>query len=90
MLKKVFKPIARSMQVGPSRSHWQPIDDKLLGLTEDQQMLRETAHKFFVNELDPYANKIDFENNFDDFRGFWRKLGDMGFINFFSKKQKNS
>lgn len=43
-------------------------------------MLRETAHKFFVNELDPYANKIDFENNFDDFRGFFKKLGDMGFM----------
>merc|ERR1711937_369610 len=68
------------MQVGPSRSFWQPIDDKLHGLTDDQQMLRETAHKFFVNELDPHANKLDAENNFEGFRDFFKKLGDMGFM----------
>jgi len=70
----------RAMSVGPSRSHWMTIDDRLLGLTDDQQALRETCHKFFVNELDEQANMIDHTNEFPELRQFWKKLGDMGLL----------
>ena len=70
----------RSQATGPSRSYWAPIDDTLLGLTDDQKALRESVHKFFVNELDPHAYSIDKNNTFPELREFWLKLGEMGLL----------
>jgi len=80
MSRFLTKIAKRAVSVGPSRTTWLPIDDTLLGLTEDQQALRETCHKFFVKELDEVAGVIDHTNTFDDLRPFWKKLGDMGLL----------
>ena len=39
---------------------------------------RETIRKFCDAELAPYADQIDRDNSWDQFRPFWKKLGDMG------------
>ena len=80
MSRFLTKITKRAMTAGPSRGYWAPIDDTLLGLTEDQQQLRETCHKFFVKELDEHAGVLDHTNTFDDLRPFWKKLGDMGLL----------
>jgi len=83
MLRQCLSKIARrasSSTPNPSRGYWAPVDDISLGLTDDQQQLRETIHKFFVNELDPHAGNIDKDNDFPELRQFWRKLGDMGLL----------
>ena len=53
--------------------------------TPDQVLLsvyllqfRETIRKFCDAELAPYADQIDRDNQWDQFRPFWKKLGDMG------------
>lgn len=56
-----------------SLSHF-PIDDKIFGLSEDHQQLRETIFNFAQKELAPHAHTIDKENNFAELRHFWRKL----------------
>merc|ERR1711879_864721 len=80
-MNRLIQRIAtRTVQAGPSRSYWMPIDDTLLGLTDDQQALRETCTKFFINELDEQAGVIDHTNHFEGLRDFWKKLGDMGLL----------
>lgn len=39
---------------------------------------RATIRRFCDQELAPHADRIDRENGFEQFREFWRKLGDMG------------
>lgn len=39
---------------------------------------RETIRKFCDAELAPFADQIDHDNGWDQFRPFWKKLGDMG------------
>merc|ERR1719240_1273028 len=48
--------------------------------TDDQIALRDAIRAFADTELAPHADVIDATNNFDDLRGFWRKLGDMGLL----------
>lgn len=52
--------------------------DMLSGLTEDQQMLRDSVAKFAAEEIAPRAAAIDRENNFP--MDLWPKLGDMGLL----------
>ncbi|XP_057309354.1 isovaleryl-CoA dehydrogenase, mitochondrial-like [Hydractinia symbiolongicarpus] len=54
------------------------INDKLYGLTEDQQNFRQTVFDFCQKELAPHADKIDKDNGWDDLREFWKKVGHMG------------
>ncbi|XP_039247956.1 isovaleryl-CoA dehydrogenase, mitochondrial-like [Styela clava] len=66
----------------PRCSHYStlPIDDEIYGLTEDQCQLRQTMTKFFQEELAPYADDIDKNNDFPQRAEFWKKLGDMGVL----------
>uniref|UniRef100_H2YYV8 Isovaleryl-CoA dehydrogenase, mitochondrial n=1 Tax=Ciona savignyi TaxID=51511 RepID=H2YYV8_CIOSA len=57
-----------------------PIDDELLGFTDDQKQLRSTVSKFLQDELTPLADEIDRTNDFPQMRSFWKKLGDMGLL----------
>lgn len=41
---------------------------------------RDSIRRFCDQELAPHADKIDRDNGFDQFREFWRKLGDMGLL----------
>ena len=56
-----------------SMTHF-PIDDKVFGLSDDHQQLREAVFSFAQKELAPHAHTIDKENNFAELRQFWRKL----------------
>ncbi|XP_070544899.1 isovaleryl-CoA dehydrogenase, mitochondrial-like [Ptychodera flava] len=56
------------------------IDDKIYGLTEEQQLLREMAFKFCQTELAPKAAEIDATNEFKDIRQFWKKMGSLGLL----------
>ncbi|KAF4531947.1 hypothetical protein B566_EDAN006639, partial [Ephemera danica] len=55
-----------------------PIDDKIFGLTDEQQQLRQTIFNFVQKELAPKAAEIDKTNNFPGLRDFWKKLGSLG------------
>ena len=57
-----------------------PVDDRLFGLTEDQQQLRATVFNFAQKELAPKAAEIDKTSNFDGLREFWKKLGALGVL----------
>ncbi|XP_067139966.1 isovaleryl-CoA dehydrogenase, mitochondrial isoform X1 [Centruroides vittatus] len=57
-----------------------PINDNVFGLTDDQKQLRQSVFQFVQKELGPHAQDIDKNNVFPDFKGFWKKLGDMGFM----------
>lgn len=48
--------------------------------TDEQIALRDAVRAFADAELAPHAGVIDATNNFEDIRGFWRKLGDMGLL----------
>ncbi|CAL1297766.1 unnamed protein product [Larinioides sclopetarius] len=58
-------------------SHY-PVDDKISGLNEEQQQLRETIFQFAQKELAPHAQDIDKNNKFPQFKEFFKKLGDLG------------
>ncbi|XP_001624080.2 isovaleryl-CoA dehydrogenase, mitochondrial [Nematostella vectensis] len=73
---KLLFPVARA---GVCRQLSVSVDDHLTGLTSEQIHLREVAYNFCQNELAPYADQIDKENNFPKLREFWKKLGDLGF-----------
>ncbi|KAF8791797.1 isovaleryl-CoA dehydrogenase, mitochondrial-like [Argiope bruennichi] len=60
-----------------SLSHY-PIDDKISGLNEEQQQLRETIFQFAQKELAPFAQEIDKNNKFPEFKEFFKKLGNLG------------
>uniref|UniRef100_T1J989 Isovaleryl-CoA dehydrogenase, mitochondrial n=1 Tax=Strigamia maritima TaxID=126957 RepID=T1J989_STRMM len=55
-----------------------PVDDKLYGLTEEQQQLRQMTFQFAQKELAPKAAEIDKTDNFADRREFWKKMGSLG------------
>ena len=57
-----------------------PVDDRLLGLSEEQAQLRETVFKFCQKELAPYAQEIDKNNEFVQRKEFWLKMGRMGLL----------
>ncbi|XP_059476058.1 isovaleryl-CoA dehydrogenase, mitochondrial [Neocloeon triangulifer] len=59
-------------------SQYFPIDEKIFGLTEEQQQLRQTVFNFVQKELAPKAAEIDRTNNFPELREFWKKLGSLG------------
>ena len=56
-----------------------PVDDKLMGLSEEMIELRGMARNFFETELGPIASEIDKNDSFPGFRDFWVKCGEMGF-----------
>ena len=55
-----------------------PVDDVLMGLSDDQIELRNSVRQFFEAELEPFANEIDKTDDFPQFREFWQKCGEMG------------
>ncbi|KAL7296984.1 hypothetical protein TKK_0009419 [Trichogramma kaykai] len=57
-----------------------PIDEHIYGLSEQQQQLRTLVMNFAQRELAPKAAEIDRKNEFDELRGFWRKLGELGLL----------
>lgn len=61
-------------------SSFVPVDDKIYGLTEEQQSLRASVRKFVEEELHPVADEIDRENEFVGLRDFWKKLGGLGLL----------
>ena len=55
--------------------------DGMHGLTQDQIELRNSVRNFAEKELpQDLVQKIDAESKWDDFRNFWKKLGQMGFL----------
>nr|CAB3257483.1 isovaleryl-CoA dehydrogenase, mitochondrial-like [Phallusia mammillata] len=75
-----FHPIQATNFVARQYSNAVPIDDELLGFTEEQKQLRESVSKFLDDELKPLADEIDRTNDFPQMRPFWKKLGDMGLM----------
>jgi isovaleryl-CoA dehydrogenase len=67
-------------------SHY-PIDDSMFGLTEEQSQLRQTAFNFAQKELAPFAQDIDKNDVFPEFRNFWKKLGDQGMLGVTAKPE---
>ena len=55
-----------------------PVDDKLMGLSDDLIELRDMVRKFLEKELEPVANEIDIKDNFPGMRDFWIKCGELG------------
>ena len=55
-----------------------PVDDKLMGLSDDLIELRDMVRKFLEKELEPVANEIDQKDNFPGMRDFWVKCGELG------------
>jgi len=56
-----------------------PVDDKLMGLSDDLIELRDMTRKFLETELEPHADIIDKNDHFPGFRDFWMKCGELGF-----------
>ena len=56
-----------------------PVDDKLMGLSDDLIELRDMTRKFLETELEPHADIIDRDDHFPGFRDFWKKCGELGF-----------
>lgn len=55
--------------------------DKLQGLTHEQSELRRTVRSFCEKELpQTLVQEIDRTSDWDGFRSFWRKLGNMGLM----------
>ncbi|XP_058456906.1 isovaleryl-CoA dehydrogenase, mitochondrial-like [Malaya genurostris] len=80
LVQKLLKPakgyIGRN---GRFLSHY-PIDETIFGLTEEQRQLRQTVFNFAQQELAPFAQEIDKQNEFKDLRNFWKKMGDIGLL----------
>jgi len=55
-----------------------PVDDRLMGLSDDLIELRDMVRKFLEKELEPVANEIDQADNFPGLRDFWVKCGELG------------
>ncbi|KAL4710565.1 hypothetical protein ACJJTC_008967 [Scirpophaga incertulas] len=60
-------------------SHY-PIDEHVYGLSSEQIQLRKAVFDFAQKELAPKAAEIDKNNNFAEFREFWKKLGHLGLL----------
>ncbi|GAB0090462.1 LOW QUALITY PROTEIN: isobutyryl-CoA dehydrogenase, mitochondrial-like [Sergentomyia squamirostris] len=73
---KIFKV---NFQTSRCLSHY-PIDENLYGLSNEQQLLRQTVFNFAEKELAPYAQEIDKEDNFRHLREFWKKAGNLGLL----------
>lgn len=55
--------------------------DKLQGLTHEQRDLRQTVRSFCEKELpQTLVQEIDKRSDWDGFRSFWKKLGNMGLM----------
>ncbi|XP_017882248.1 isovaleryl-CoA dehydrogenase, mitochondrial [Ceratina calcarata] len=61
-------------------SQYYKVDDNIFGLNEQQRELRELVFNFVQKELAPKAAEIDRKNHFDEFRDFWKKLGNLGLL----------
>eukprot|EP00052_Salpingoeca_macrocollata_P033705 m.9286 g.9286 ORF g.9286 m.9286 type:complete len:412 (-) comp5463_c0_seq1:145-1380(-) len=79
MLRALRSNPARYLRAG-ARMFSGPLPDNLSSLSEIQQELRDSVHKFCTDELAPHAAKIDADNSFADLRNFWKKLGNMGLL----------
>jgi isovaleryl-CoA dehydrogenase len=66
-------------------SQYYPIKEEIFGLSESQRQLRTTIFNFAQKELAPHADEIDRQNEFQQLREFWRKLGSLGLIGIESK-----
>ncbi|XP_011498681.1 PREDICTED: isovaleryl-CoA dehydrogenase, mitochondrial [Ceratosolen solmsi marchali] len=73
----------------PSRalSRYYAIDENIFGLSEQQQELRNLVFNFAQKELAPKAADIDKNNYFDDFRLFWKELGNLGLLGITVKEE---
>ena len=87
MLRNLAKFTLRksSTKVYPSQSRtkWLSTNDEMFGLTPEETELRQVAHNFFKEKIDPIAARIDYEDEFPDsydFRTFMRECGEMGFF----------
>ncbi|XP_076815687.1 isovaleryl-CoA dehydrogenase, mitochondrial-like isoform X1 [Clavelina lepadiformis] len=80
LLKSSQSCQAQSFSTSKALSMRVPIDDVMLGFTEEQKQLRESVGKFCEEELTPLANEIDSSNDFPQMREFWMKLGNMGLL----------
>lgn len=58
-------------------SHY-PVDDKISGLSQEQQQLRETVFQFCQKEIAPIAQEVDKSNTCPQFRDIFKKLGSLG------------
>ncbi|XP_077999785.1 isovaleryl-CoA dehydrogenase, mitochondrial-like [Glandiceps talaboti] len=56
------------------------IDDKINGLSEEQQQLREMVFRFCQTQLAPKAADIDATDNFPDMREFFKQCGALGLL----------
>ncbi|KAK2585436.1 hypothetical protein KPH14_010102 [Odynerus spinipes] len=56
------------------------INDHAFGLNDQQKELRNLVFDFAQKELAPKAAEIDRKNHFDEFRPFWKKLGNLGLL----------
>ncbi|GFQ66552.1 isovaleryl-CoA dehydrogenase, mitochondrial [Trichonephila clavata] len=58
-------------------SHY-PVDDKINGLSQEQQQLRETVFQFCQKEIAPIAQEVDKSNSCPQMRDIYKKLGNLG------------
>ncbi|GFW23757.1 isovaleryl-CoA dehydrogenase, mitochondrial [Trichonephila clavipes] len=58
-------------------SHY-PVDDKISGLSQEQQQLRETVFQFCQKEIAPIAQEVDKSNTCPQLRDIYKKLGNLG------------
>lgn len=87
--RSVHNESVRNQQVAsnPVHSDGSSLDsrilamDKLQGLTAEQSDLRQTVRSFCEKELpQTLVQEMDKKSEWDGFRSFWRKLGDMGLM----------
>jgi len=79
-------PAAISSMKVRQMTHY-PVDDIVGGLTEEQIQLRETVFNFVQKELAPKASEIDKNNNFPEFRDFFKKCGSLGLLGITAKSE---
>ncbi|KAG7199084.1 hypothetical protein KM043_017980 [Ampulex compressa] len=70
----------RTHKYARNLSQYYKIDENIFGLNEQQKELRSLVFNFAQKELAPKAAEIDKQNNFDDLRNFWKKLGNLGLL----------
>jgi alkylation response protein AidB-like acyl-CoA dehydrogenase len=59
--------------------HW--ISMNMIELTDEQQMIRDVARDFAVNEIKPFASELDKQGKFP--QDLVKKMGDLGFMGIF-------
>ena len=50
----------------------------IVQLNEEQESMKEMAYEFAKQEIEPYAEQIDVEDEFD--RSIWTKMGELGLL----------